>query len=162
MSATLSGVHITESAFTRGTARSPERRGATSGRGRPADSPPTRRAGRQPVAGAGPGGRLTTNKEGRAANSPAPTRDRDGNTGYTSSVKTAISVPDPLFHEAEQLARRLGWSRSQLYTQAVRELISRQGDDPVTTALNDLAAEMGAETPPSAGRALIQAGAWEW
>ena len=77
-------------------------------------------------------------------------------------MKTAISVPDPLFHEAEQLARRLGWSRSQLYAQAVRELIARQGDDPVTAALNDLAAEMGAETPPSAGRALIQAGAREW
>jgi len=77
-------------------------------------------------------------------------------------VKAAISVPDPLFHKAEQLARRLGWSRSQLYAQAVRELIARQGDDPVTAALNDLADEMGAETPPSAGRALIQAGAWEW
>ena len=132
--------------------------------------------------GPGPPSRLTTDKEGRT---PAgrrgwtrrqahhqqggqgrqqlgTTRPRNGNTGYTPSVRTAISVPDPLFHKAEQLARRLGWSRSQLYAQAVRELIARQGDDPVTAALNDLADEMGAETPPSAGRALIQAGAWEW
>jgi metal-responsive CopG/Arc/MetJ family transcriptional regulator len=29
-------------------------------------------------------------------------------------MKTAISIPDPLFEATEQLARRLGKSRSQL------------------------------------------------
>lgn len=77
-------------------------------------------------------------------------------------MKTAVSIPDPLFAEAERTARRLGWSRSQLYTQAVREFVAAQGEDPVTAALDALAVEMGSERPSNAGRALIAEGKWEW
>ena len=90
-------------------------------------------------------------------------------TGYTSRVKTAVSVPDPVFHEAERIARSLGWSRSQLYTQAIRELIARQEDDPVTAALDALADEDGTDGAGgaggaglAAGRALIRSGDWQW
>jgi metal-responsive CopG/Arc/MetJ family transcriptional regulator len=38
-------------------------------------------------------------------------------------VKTAISIPDAVFEEAERLARRRGWSRSQLYANAVADYI---------------------------------------
>ncbi len=38
-------------------------------------------------------------------------------------MKTAISIPDPVFEEAEQLAKRRGMSRSELYTQAVVEYV---------------------------------------
>ncbi len=34
-------------------------------------------------------------------------------------MKTAISIPDRLFEAAERLARRLGMSRSKLYSKAV-------------------------------------------
>lgn len=34
-------------------------------------------------------------------------------------MKTAISLPDSVFTEAEALARQLGISRSELYTQAL-------------------------------------------
>lgn len=77
-------------------------------------------------------------------------------------MKTAVSIPDPLFAEAERTARRLGWSRSQLYTQAVREFVAAQGEDPVTAALDALAVELGSERLPNAGRALIAEGKWEW
>ena len=77
-------------------------------------------------------------------------------------MKTAISVPDPVFHDAERLADRLGWSRSRLYTQAVREFLERHGDDPVTRALDALADGSDVLPTPSSGRSLIKRGAWEW
>lgn len=41
-------------------------------------------------------------------------------------MKTAISVPDEIFELAEQLAARLGVSRSELYTTALRTLLVDQ------------------------------------
>ncbi len=38
-------------------------------------------------------------------------------------MKTAISIPDRLFEAAERLARRLGMSRSELYSKAVSQFI---------------------------------------
>ena len=38
-------------------------------------------------------------------------------------MKTAISIPDRLFEAAERLARRLGMSRSELYSEAVSRFI---------------------------------------
>jgi len=38
-------------------------------------------------------------------------------------MKTAISIPDRLFEVAERLAKRLGMSRSQLYSKAVSQFI---------------------------------------
>ncbi len=40
-------------------------------------------------------------------------------------MKTAISIPDPIFESAEKLAKRLGISRSQLYSDAVNALIEK-------------------------------------
>lgn len=38
-------------------------------------------------------------------------------------MKTAISIPDEIFHEAEQVAKRRGLSRSELYTNAVKQYV---------------------------------------
>ena len=38
-------------------------------------------------------------------------------------MKTAISIPDALFEAAERLAKRLGMSRSELYSKAVSRFI---------------------------------------
>lgn len=35
-------------------------------------------------------------------------------------MKTAISLPDSVFEEAEALAQQLGLSRSELYTKALK------------------------------------------
>jgi hypothetical protein len=40
--------------------------------------------------------------------------------GYTSDVKTAISIPDETFARAEEHAAALGVSRSEFFTRAVR------------------------------------------
>jgi hypothetical protein len=41
------------------------------------------------------------------------------NRGYPEPMKTAISIPDPLFAAAERASRKLGMSRSQFYSKAV-------------------------------------------
>ena len=51
-------------------------------------------------------------------------------------MKTAISIPDNLFKEAERLARRLGISRSELYQRAVTRFIEEQSADVVREALD--------------------------
>jgi len=40
-------------------------------------------------------------------------------------MKTAISIPDPLFESAERLAARLGRSRRELYQHAIREFVRK-------------------------------------
>ncbi|HVJ18038.1 MAG TPA: ribbon-helix-helix domain-containing protein [Polyangiaceae bacterium] len=49
-------------------------------------------------------------------------------------MKTAISVPDDVFEQAEQAAKRLGISRSELFTRAVREFLGPQRDAAITTS----------------------------
>ncbi len=41
-------------------------------------------------------------------------------------MKTAISIPNALFEEAERLAKRRGWSRSELYANAVAEYVRNE------------------------------------
>jgi predicted transcriptional regulator len=48
------------------------------------------------------------------------------NHGYTMCMKTAISIPDSLFEEAEQLAKTRGWSRSELYANAVTAYVNSE------------------------------------
>jgi hypothetical protein len=48
------------------------------------------------------------------------------NHGYTEFMKTAISIPDSLFEEADRLAKRRGWSRSELYANAVTAYVNSE------------------------------------
>jgi len=60
-------------------------------------------------------------------------------------MKTAISIPDDIFEEAERLADRLQTSRSQLYARALAEFVARHDDDRVEAAMNAVVAEVGSE-----------------
>jgi len=51
-------------------------------------------------------------------------------------VKTAISLPDPLFEEADRVAARLGLSRSELYARAIAMFVREQSGDAITEAIN--------------------------
>ena len=53
-------------------------------------------------------------------------------------MKTAISIPDPVFKAAEKLAKRLGKSRSSLYAEAVSSYINEHQKEGITQALNDI------------------------
>jgi predicted transcriptional regulator len=58
-------------------------------------------------------------------------------------MKTAISIPDVLFQRAEELAQRLGKSRSQVYQDALAEYLARREPAAVTLALDDLVDGLG-------------------
>lgn len=58
-------------------------------------------------------------------------------------MKTAVSLPDDLFEEAERLARRLKKPRSRLYSEAVREYVARRDPKLVTTKLNEVVKAVG-------------------
>ena len=51
-------------------------------------------------------------------------------------MKTAISIPDPLFDAAEEAAVRMGVSRSRLYAQALADYLANHRYDQVTETLN--------------------------
>jgi len=53
-------------------------------------------------------------------------------------MKTAISIPDPVFNTAEQLAKRLGLSRSELYVRAISSYVEKHKDKKVTKLLNEV------------------------
>jgi predicted transcriptional regulator len=64
-------------------------------------------------------------------------------------MKVAVSVPDPIFDAAERLARQRQVARSQLFTQALEEYISRHASDAITAKLNEVYARAapGLEEP---------------
>lgn len=57
---------------------------------------------------------------------------------YTITMKTAISIPNKVFESAEKLSRRLGQSRSQLYTQAINSYVIKYQKDNLTEELNEV------------------------
>lgn len=50
------------------------------------------------------------------------------------AMKTAISIPDDVFERAELAAKRLGISRSELFTRAMREFLGFRRDQAVTAS----------------------------
>lgn len=70
-------------------------------------------------------------------------------------MKTAVSVPDDLFQQAETVARRLRISRSQLYASAIAEFLGRHQKDAVTDRLNEVYSRRIAKVDPLLHRAQL-------
>jgi len=68
-------------------------------------------------------------------------------------MKTAVSIPDDVFEDAERLAGRLQTSRSQLYARALSEFVARHDDDHVTAAMNQVVEEVGGKDDDFSRRA---------
>jgi predicted transcriptional regulator len=85
-----------------------------------------------------------------------------GTLGYTFGMKTAISIPDDLFEEAERLAREQKKSRSRLYGDAVREYVARHSADAITDALDRVCDEMDLRTAftQAAARRTLEQSDW--
>ena len=83
---------------------------------------------------------------------------------YTSGMKTAISLPDRVFKQAQHHARRTGKTRSRLYAEAVAEYLLRHAPDEITErmnevcAANDSAAE--ADFARTAARKILEKEKW--
>jgi metal-responsive CopG/Arc/MetJ family transcriptional regulator len=78
-------------------------------------------------------------------------------------MKTAISLPDSVFHEAEALARQLGLSRSELYTNAIRADLDKYKNDQILQRLNQVyAEESSAPDPIMAGIQFLSLPSEDW
>ena len=53
-------------------------------------------------------------------------------------MKTAISLPDPLFQAADNVAKRMGLSRSELFQRALQAFLQEHKEAGVTEALDQL------------------------
>ena len=58
-------------------------------------------------------------------------------------MRTAVSIPDEVFEAAEGLARRTRKSRSQLFSDAVKEYVARHAPEDVTDAMDRVCAALG-------------------
>jgi len=63
-------------------------------------------------------------------------------------MKTAISLPDDLFRQADELANRLGIPRSQLYARALVEYLDVHRPGQITNALNDVYSAIDSTVDP--------------
>jgi metal-responsive CopG/Arc/MetJ family transcriptional regulator len=78
-------------------------------------------------------------------------------------MKTAVSIPDGVFVEAERLARRTRKSRSQVFSDALREYVARHSTDQVTEAMNRVVVEVGDDLDPmvdAAARRVLKRSEW--
>ena len=70
------------------------------------------------------------------------------NSGYTRNMKTAVSIPDEVFHAAEELSRRLRMSRSERYSQAVAAFIASHRSTGVREKLDAIYGEEDSALDP--------------
>jgi metal-responsive CopG/Arc/MetJ family transcriptional regulator len=78
-------------------------------------------------------------------------------------MKTAISIPDKIYRDAERLSRRLKKSRSQVYTEAVTEYVARHDPDAVTEAINRVCEAIDTCPDPAisaAARRILEGSEW--
>jgi len=68
-------------------------------------------------------------------------------------MKTAVSIPDDVFEEAERLATELKTSRSRIYSRALQEFVARHASDRVTEAMNRVVDAVGPEIDEFSQRA---------
>ena len=63
-------------------------------------------------------------------------------------MKVAVSIPDPVFDEAERLAERLKTTRSELYARALAAFVGTHAPDRVTASMNAVIDAIGTEPDP--------------
>lgn len=72
-------------------------------------------------------------------------------------MKTAISLPDQLFEEAEETARYLGLPRSRLVAKALEEFIQNHNRDRITAQLNKVYGEENPNIDDQIGKIGVSA-----
>ena len=72
-------------------------------------------------------------------------------------MKTAISLPDALFQEAERFAHHHGLSRSELYVSALQSYLKTRAATTITDALNAVYSSEESTLDPGLAYAQTQA-----
>jgi metal-responsive CopG/Arc/MetJ family transcriptional regulator len=78
-------------------------------------------------------------------------------------MKTAVSIPDEVFEEAERLAHRARRSRSDVYSAALKEYVARHSPDKVTEAMDRVCAMIGDQPDAfggAAARRVLERSEW--
>jgi len=78
-------------------------------------------------------------------------------------MKTAISLPDELFEQAERLAQRMRKSRSQLYSAALAEFLANHAPETVTERWNEVCDDVDERIDPlvaSAAQSVLEQTEW--
>jgi antitoxin MazE6 len=78
-------------------------------------------------------------------------------------MKTAVSIPDALFEQAEKIARKLRKTRSQVYREALSEYLSKRTARSVTDEMNEALAEIDQTPDPflrEATRSRLEQAEW--
>jgi metal-responsive CopG/Arc/MetJ family transcriptional regulator len=63
-------------------------------------------------------------------------------------MKTAISLPDSVFQQADELSQQIGLSRSELYTKALKAYLTRHSRDQILLKLNQVYASESSKPDP--------------
>jgi metal-responsive CopG/Arc/MetJ family transcriptional regulator len=89
--------------------------------------------------------------------------DTSAVSGYTFGMKTAISLPEKVFREAERFARRVRKTRSRLYAEAIAEYLARHAPDDITESMNRVCDRVGVAKDTfhsKAARKILAREAW--
>jgi metal-responsive CopG/Arc/MetJ family transcriptional regulator len=63
-------------------------------------------------------------------------------------MKAAVSIPDPVFKAADELAQRMGVSRSRLYSVALQRFVQDHEEEAITAKLNEVYASESSSLDP--------------
>lgn len=63
-------------------------------------------------------------------------------------MKTAISIPEAVFYAAEEAAKQMSLSRSELFTRAIEEFLRARSAAEITANLNEVYANNPSELDP--------------
>lgn len=67
-------------------------------------------------------------------------------------MKTAVSLPDALFAEADRVAERLGLSRSELYARAITAFVREHSSEVITQTIDRILRTTTASLDPELAR----------
>ena len=78
-------------------------------------------------------------------------------------MKTAVSIPDPIFKAAERAAKRAKISRSRFYARALEEYIEQHKSKRIKEALDEVYSTESSELDPVIARLQSEAlGREDW
>ncbi|HQU37081.1 MAG: hypothetical protein CNIPEHKO_00467 [Anaerolineales bacterium] len=63
-------------------------------------------------------------------------------------MKSDISIPNPVFHAAQNLAKKMGVSLSELYTAALNAYVAEHEKENITETLDEVYAEEASTLEP--------------
>ena len=72
-------------------------------------------------------------------------------------MKVAVSIPDPIFEAAEQLAKERNIPRSQVFAEALSAYLELRNSESVTALLNEVYSHEHSEIDNALAKAQIDA-----